>query len=83
MNEIPTAEHFLVINGCQRMESISETNDFFEDVQPKDLIAFTNLHLDSAIKEWSEHLFRCSIDKEDPMNYEEWLRHYKNRNKLN
>jgi hypothetical protein len=43
---------------------------------------FANLHLDSAIKEFANYLFSSHIDGTTPMNYEEWLRHYKIRNKL-
>jgi hypothetical protein len=48
----------------------------------KAMIEFANLNLDNAIKEWTNHIFRCSIDKESPMNYEDWLKHYKIRNGL-
>ena len=35
-----TAEEFLIRQGCQRMDCDGENCNFFEDVQPKDLIEF-------------------------------------------
>ena len=35
-----TAEEFLIRQGCQRMDCDGEKCNFFEDVQPKDLIEF-------------------------------------------
>jgi hypothetical protein len=35
-----TAEEFLIRQGCQRMDCVGENCNFFEDVQPKDLIEF-------------------------------------------
>jgi len=78
---IPTAEEFCNNNFAKQI--ISEDIYASKDGVILSHKLFANLHLDAAIKEWSEHLFRCSIDKEDPMKYEEWLRHYKIRNKLN
>ena len=44
------AELFLVTNGCQRMEVDA---DFFEDVQPNDLVEFAKSDI---IKEyWYKH----------------------------
>jgi hypothetical protein len=34
------AEEFLIRQGCQRMDCDGENCNFFEDVQPKDLIEF-------------------------------------------
>ena len=34
------AEKFLIRQGCQRMDCDGENCNFFEDVQPKDLIEF-------------------------------------------
>lgn len=40
MDLIKEAEKFLITNGCQRMNCDGENCDFFEDVQPKDLVDF-------------------------------------------
>jgi len=53
-NNIPTAEEFLIRNGCQRMKCDGENCDFFEDVQPIDLIEFAKLHVEAALKAASE-----------------------------
>lgn len=43
--EVSTAEIFLIKQGCQRAE-VGE--DFFDDVQPKDLIEFAKMHVKAA-----------------------------------
>ena len=45
--EIPTAEHFLIKQGCQRAEPGEQ---FFDDVQPKDLIEFAKSHVRAALE---------------------------------
>jgi hypothetical protein len=52
---IPTAEEFLIRQGCQRMNCDGENCNFFEDVQPKDLIEFAKLHVEAALKETAEY----------------------------
>jgi hypothetical protein len=47
---IQTAEEFLIRQGCQRMDCDGENCNFFEDVQPKDLIEFAKLHVEAALK---------------------------------
>lgn len=54
MEKVPTAESFLITRGCQRMNCDGEKCDFFEDVQPKDLIEFAKLHVEAALKQASE-----------------------------
>jgi hypothetical protein len=72
-----TAEEFLM----EECDYNSQTG-FYGLVEENDLIKFTNLHLDNAIKEWTEHIFNASINKENPMNYIDWLKEYKTKNKL-
>lgn len=50
MKELPTAEEFLIRQGCQRMDCEGEDCDYFEDVQPKDLIEFAQLHVQAALE---------------------------------
>ena len=54
MEKITTAEEFLIRQGCQRMLCDDEDHDFFEDVQPSNLIEFAKLHVEAALKEASE-----------------------------
>ena len=44
-------EEFLIREGCQRMECDGENCNFFEDVQPKDLIKFAELYKKEAINQ--------------------------------
>ena len=55
MKELPTAEEFLIRQGCVRMDCDGDNCDFFEDVQPKDLIEFAKLHVEAALKAASEN----------------------------
>ena len=47
--EVKIAEQFLIKQGCQRMccDDLEGNGigDFFEDVQPKDLIEFAKMHV--------------------------------------
>lgn len=56
MSKIPTAEEFLIRQGCVRMDCEGEDCDFFEDVQPKDLIEFAKLHLIEAQEAWFDKI---------------------------
>ena len=47
MDLIKEAEKFLITNGCQRMNCDGENCDFFEDVQPKDLVEFATKYIDN------------------------------------
>jgi len=47
--KIPTAEEFLKQRDC-----INSTEDFFNDVQPIDLIEFAKLHTQAALKAAAE-----------------------------
>jgi len=49
MSTIPTAEEFLLQQDCLR-----NTEDFFNDVQPIDLIEFAKMHVEAALKAASE-----------------------------
>ena len=47
MDLIKEAELFLITSGCQRMNCDEENCDFFEDVQPKDLVYFATKYIDN------------------------------------
>ena len=71
MNKIPTAEEFLIRNGCQRMDC-EDKCDFFEDVQPKDLIEFAKLHVESALKNaYDCHRFKGWTNSDDESVHKE------------
>lgn len=70
MKQLPTAEEFLIRQGCQRMNCEGEDCDFFEDVQPKDLIEFAKLHVQAALKEALESI-PCLGSSTDIPSYEE------------
>ena len=61
---IPTAEEFLLRQGCQRMNCDGEICDFFEDVQPKDFIEFAKLHVQAALQAKIE-----AMEKHDDSGY--------------
>ena len=46
MKKTPTAEEFL-----QQRDCIRNVEDFYNDVQPIDLIEFAKLHVEAALKE--------------------------------
>ena len=48
------AEEFLIRRGCQRMKCNDKVPDYFDDVQPIDLIEFAKMHVEAALKEASE-----------------------------
>ena len=48
------AEEFLIRRGCQIMKCNDKDPDYFEDVQPIDLIEFAKMHVEAALKEASE-----------------------------
>ena len=48
---IPTAEEFLIQRDC-----IRNVEDFYNDVQPIDLIEFAKLHVEAALKAASENV---------------------------
>ena len=80
---IPTAEEFLENTEGNVYESATRQEGYDKDQTEDLLIKFTNLHLDNAIKEHSEYLFKCSINKKYSLTHTEWLKDYKLRNKLN
>lgn len=53
MAQIPTAEAFLIRRGCTRTIISGASSDFFEDVQPKDLIEFAKLHVENFAKDFN------------------------------
>lgn len=57
---IPTAEEFLIRNGCTRMSCDDEKCDFFEDVEPIDLILFAQLHVRAAL-EAADKIAECNF----------------------
>ena len=65
MKKLPTAEQFLLISGCQRMNCNGEDCDFFEDVQPANLIEFAKLHVQAALKAASKNAEINYDDEED------------------
>jgi hypothetical protein len=65
---IPTAGEIALKNDYDHEEAMKE---------------FTNLHLDNAIKEWSEYLAWCELEYTTPLTYVDWLKDYKLKNKLN
>lgn len=54
MKKIPTAEEFLISRGCQRMTCEDVDCNYFEDVEPEDMIEFARLHVESALEEASK-----------------------------
>jgi leucyl aminopeptidase len=59
-NMIPTAEEFLEQQDC-----IRNVENFFNDVQPIDLIEFAKLHVEAALKAASEKATVTVIDHEE------------------
>jgi hypothetical protein len=53
------AEEFLIRQGCQRMDCDGENCNFFEDVQPKDLIEFAKWQ---AERMYSEEELKYAIE---------------------
>lgn len=52
MNKIPTAEEFLFQQDC-----IQNVEDFFNDVQPIDLIEFAKLHVKAALEAAANNVY--------------------------
>lgn len=78
--ERETAEEFLVKQGCQRMccdnLECNGVGDFFEDVQPKDLIEFTKIHVEAALKAASENVTTTRVYGDYKVNKESILNAY-------
>jgi hypothetical protein len=55
------AEEFLIRQGCQRMDCDGENCNFFEDVQPKDLIEFAKYQAERMYSEedLKQFAFEC------------------------
>lgn len=76
MEQLPSAEEFLIKRGCVRTLIVGEKSYFFEYVQPKDLIEFAKLHVEKALKQASEkaqiqideHDLSCSVNKKSILN---------------
>jgi hypothetical protein len=85
------AEEFLIRQGCQRMccndPECNGVGDFFEDVQPKDLIEFAKWQQERMYSE--EEVLELINNREDYMNSEdnifdyqsikEWFEQFKNK----
>jgi hypothetical protein len=82
---IPTAEEVIYYKDQIFFNDSPDTQGTAIEVDSvKELLNdFTNLHLDNAIKEWSEYLTWCSLEYTTPLTYIDWLKDYKLRNKLN
>jgi hypothetical protein len=63
------AEEFLITQGCQRMDCDGENCNFFEDVQPKDLIEFAK---------WQQE---GSYSEEDMVSFAEFIAKYPDKNR--
>lgn len=58
MEQIPTAEEFLKSKGCNYI--LQKGKLYFSDVTREDMIEFTKLHVEAALKEASEKAFAQS-----------------------
>ena len=77
-----TAEEFLIRQGCQRMDCDGENCNFFEDVQPKDLIEFAKLQAERMYSEEDMKLAfetgrNFQLTGED--NFNELIEHFKKK----
>ena len=71
-----TAEEFLIRQGCQRMDCDGENCNFFEDVQPKDLIEFAKWQQEDT-KDYLQgfiDLHNNELDHWDAVEFLEWLK---------
>ena len=78
-----TAEEFLIRQGCQRMDCDGENCNFFEDVQPKDLIEFAKWQAQRMYSEEEvfELLLKSKIETSN-LYYEdmkEWFEQFKKK----
>lgn len=76
------AEEFLIRQGCQRMDCDGENCNFFEDVQPKDLIEFAKWQQERMYSE--EDLLNAfeagmMFIGEDKGSFREWFEQFKNK----
>ena len=77
------AEEFLIRQGCQRMDCDGENCNFFEDVQPKDLIEFAKWQAQRMYSEEEvfELLLKSKIETSN-LYYEdmkEWFEQFKKK----
>lgn len=86
-----TAEEFLIRQGCQRMDCDGENCNFFEDVQPKDLIEFAKYQADKMYSE--EEVFelllkhqsdyRSAVRNTSPLDWsfdiKDWFQQFKKK----
>lgn len=63
MSKIPTAEEFL-----QQRDCIRNVEDFYNDVQPVDLIEFAKLHVEAALEAAAENHVKLSATKDTIRN---------------
>ena len=85
------AEEFLIRQGCQRMDCDGENCNFFEDVQPKDLIEFAKWQakrmyseeevLEILLKHQSD--YRSTVRNTSPLNWSfdinKWFEKFKKK----
>ena len=85
------AEEFLIRQGCQRMDCDGENCNFFEDVQPKDLIEFAKWQakrmyseeevLEILLKHQSD--YRSAVRNTSPLNWSfdinKWFEKFKKK----
>ena len=76
------AEEFLIRQGCQRMDCDGENCNFFEDVQPKDLIEFAKWQ---QKRMFSEEDLLSAFESgmmfigEDKASFKEWFEQFKKK----
>jgi hypothetical protein len=61
-NNILSAEEFLIANGCRTM---TKDGKFYQDVVPEDLIKFTQMHVQAALKEASKKVYLSTYSGEN------------------
>ena len=80
------AEEFLIRQGCQRMDCDGENCNFFEDVQPKDLIEFAKwqqerMYSEEDLREAFKQSRMAKIFEKDmpPVynSFDEWFEQFK------
>jgi hypothetical protein len=75
-----TAEEFLIRQGCQRMDCDGENCNFFEDVQPKDLIEFANYQAERMYSEEDmEEAFTNGLNRSFDSDFDRWLEQFKKK----
>jgi hypothetical protein len=85
------AEEFLIRQGCQRMDCDGENCNFFEDVQPKDLIEFAKWQQERMYSEEEvyqlllkhQSAYRSAIRNTSPLDWsfdiKQWFEQFKKK----